>query len=623
MPQKARKVSQAASRRRPAVVRKPRKARVTQVKKRAMTKIPWKQQRKKTKKEGLRISNLDFADRNSESTFMDVLDSPRDGRESDASGPVSASESHSSDMVGDSENNSHDDPRTNNEILPVHVGSVFKDCRYKVHGKLGSGSFSTVWLAWDSDQETYVALKVQNCSRDCARAAQEEIKILQEVAKGDKAGSKSVVRLLDHFDHSGPNGRHKCMVLEYLGDNLLSLLKQNKYKGLPLQLVRKLSRQILVGLDYLHRELKIIHTDLKPENILLVSPLDPGKDPRKQVQAAKSPHNLVAKRPAPGHENPMPGNPLKNQVTSEDPNFNDKENVVLQTKDTLITRKVEEFFARKIHQPTETLGTYDSTISPDSSRAKQDVSSNGEPPIDSASKDPSSCCKSKTMRSLQQAAGATFGSKFVDPQKSVPKASDRGQLNNSQANASTILEYDSAVLPPPFNNIDTRCKIADLGTACWIHKQFTREIQTRPYRCPEVLLGANKYSTSADIWSFACLVFELATGNALFDPRSGGDQYSRDEDHLRRIMEVLGPLPRKLFNQAPNYRAYLTKNGELRRIKSTQVGHCPLNQHLVQSFSFSERDAKELSDFLLPLLDLNPDNRPSANQCLQHPWLIA
>lgn len=284
---------------------------------------------------------------------------------------------------------------------------------------------------------------------------------------------------------------------------------------------------------------------------------------------------------------------------------------------------MEEFFARKIHQPTETLGTYDSTISPDSSRAQQDVSSNGEPPIDSASKDPSSCCKSKTMRSLQQAAGATFGSKFVDPQKSVPKASDRGQLNNSQANASTILEYDSAVLPPPFNNIDTRCKIADLGTACWIHKQFTREIQTRPYRCPEVLLGANKYSTSADIWSFACLVFELATGNALFDPRSGGDQYSRDEDHLRRIMEVLGPLPRKLFNQAPNYRAYLTKNGELRRIKSTQVGHCPLNQRLVQSFSFSERDAKELSDFLLPLLDLNPDNRPSANQCLQHPWLIA
>lgn len=57
--------------------------------------------------------------------------------------------------------------------------------------------------------------------------------------------------------------------------------------------------------------------------------------------------------------------------------------------------------------------------------------------------------------------------------------------------------------------------------------QFTSDIQTRQYRCPEVLLGS-KYSTSADMWSFACIVFELATGDVLFDPRSG-DDYDRDE----------------------------------------------------------------------------------------------
>ena len=57
--------------------------------------------------------------------------------------------------------------------------------------------------------------------------------------------------------------------------------------------------------------------------------------------------------------------------------------------------------------------------------------------------------------------------------------------------------------------------------------QFTSDIQTRQYRCPEVLLGA-RYSTSADMWSFACLVFELATGDVLFDPRSGPN-FGRDE----------------------------------------------------------------------------------------------
>ena len=32
------------------------------------------------------------------------------------------------------------------------------------------------------------------------------------------------------------------------------------------------------------------------------------------------------------------------------------------------------------------------------------------------------------------------------------------------------------------------CKIVDFGNACWVSKQFTSDIQTRQYRCPEVLL---------------------------------------------------------------------------------------------------------------------------------------
>ncbi|NXX72339.1 SRPK2 kinase, partial [Spizella passerina] len=47
-------------------------------------------------------------------------------------------------------------------------------------------------------------------------------------------------------------------------------------------------------------------------------------------------------------------------------------------------------------------------------------------------------------------------------------------------------------------------KIADLGNACWVHKHFTEDIQTRQYRSIEVLIGAG-YSTPADIWSTACM----------------------------------------------------------------------------------------------------------------------
>lgn len=51
-------------------------------------------------------------------------------------------------------------------------------------------------------------------------------------------------------------------------------------------------------------------------------------------------------------------------------------------------------------------------------------------------------------------------------------------------------------------------KIADLGNACWIDHHFTSDIQTRQYRAPEVIVGC-RYDTSADMWSFACMVIHV------------------------------------------------------------------------------------------------------------------
>ena len=60
-------------------------------------------------------------------------------------------------------------------------------------------------------------------------------------------------------------------------------------------------------------------------------------------------------------------------------------------------------------------------------------------------------------------------------------------------------------------SLNLEVKIADLGNACWEQHHFTEDIQTRQYRSLEVLLGAG-YGTPADIWSCACMAFELATG---------------------------------------------------------------------------------------------------------------
>merc|ERR1719231_1565193 len=81
-----------------------------------------------------------------------------------------------------------------------------------------------------------------------------------------------VVQLIDYFEHYGPNGKHVCMVFETMGPNVLALIKRYNFKGIPLDIVRKVAAHTLIGLDYLHRICGIIHTDLKPENVLVSCP---------------------------------------------------------------------------------------------------------------------------------------------------------------------------------------------------------------------------------------------------------------------------------------------------------------------------------------------------------------
>ena len=58
------------------------------------------------------------------------------------------------------------------------------------------------------------------------------------------------------------------MAFEVLGKNLLAMIKKYDYRGIPLPVVRRIAKQLLLGLDYMHRVCGIIHTDLKPENVV-------------------------------------------------------------------------------------------------------------------------------------------------------------------------------------------------------------------------------------------------------------------------------------------------------------------------------------------------------------------
>jgi len=162
-----------------------------------------------------------------------------------------------------------------------------------------------------------------------------------------------------------------------------------------------------------------------------------------------------------------------------------------------------------------------------------------------------------------------------------------------------------------------KLKVVDLGNACWVFKHFSTDVQTREYRAPEVILGAS-YGTPIDIWSAACIVFELLTGDQLFKPKESR-HFGKDDDHLALIIELLGEQKTQHLIIGKYGKHFFDPNGDLKNIK--KLKYWPLQQVLVEKYKLPAQDAKEISEFLLPMLFFNAQKRFTAVKCLQQPWI--
>ncbi|XP_068104270.1 SRSF protein kinase 3 [Hyperolius riggenbachi] len=529
---------------------------------------------------------------------------------------------------------------------PVKIGDLFNG-RYHVVRKLGWGHFSTVWLCWDLQRKRFGALKVVKSAVHYTETAIDEIKLLKCVRDSDPSDPKRemIVQLIDDFKISGVNGVHVCMVLEVLGHQLLKWIIKSNYEGLPLPCVKSILRQVLQGLDYLHTKCKIIHTDIKPENILMCV----GEGYIRRLAAEATVWQQSGEPP-----------PSGSAVSSAPPSLHNMNGKVSKNKKKKIRRqqkrqqKLLEERLRDIHNMEE-LGSGNGCYLDHCHMEQHDApwncqgnhSDNIENPIPAAPAD--SECADSSLGS----GGTTFLAQ--SPQSSGPYENCNGygtcprcispdthtsgfsSSAFSATSGSAISGYSGSrerggILSPnlsfkaadflvnpldPQNADKISVKIADLGNACWVHKHFTDDIQTRQYRALEVLIGAG-YGTPADIWSTACMAFELATGDYLFEPHSGED-YTRDEDHIAHIIELLGDIPPHFALTGRYSREYFTRRGELRHIHNLK--HWGLFDVLLEKYEWSLEEATQFSDFLTPMLEFIPEKRATAAQCLQHPWL--
>lgn len=82
---------------------------------------------------------------------------------------------------------------------------------------------------------------------------------------------------------------------------------------------------------------------------------------------------------------------------------------------------------------------------------------------------------------------------------------------------------------------------------------------------------------------------------------------------------MLLPLLVKIATAGSRSKDLFDRYGDLKRIR--RLKFLRLDRLLVDKYKFSETDANSFMEFLCPLLDFDPEKRPTAAQCLQHPWL--
>ena len=145
-----------------------------------------------------------------------------------------------------------------------------------------------------------------------------------------------------------------------------------------------------------------------------------------------------------------------------------------------------------------------------------------------------------------------------------------------------------------------RLRIGDFGLAREYGsplKAYTSLVVTLWYRAPELLLGAEKYSTAIDLWSVGCVFAELVNKKALFTGKSEIDQ-------INRIFQMLGTPNEGIW---PGY-------SELSCVKKATFTTYPFN-NLRKSFPhLSDLGVKLMNSFLT----YSPDFRISARKAIDH-----
>jgi dual specificity protein kinase YAK1 len=106
-------------------------------------------------------------------------------------------------------------------------------------------------------------------------------------------------------------------------------------------------------------------------------------------------------------------------------------------------------------------------------------------------------------------------------------------------------------ISPDISNSNCKIKLIDFGSACFEGYTAHTYIQSRFYRCPEVLLGL-PYDSAIDMWSLGCVAAELFVGLPVLPG-------VHEHDQVVRIAEMIAKIPDWMLDQGAKSSKYYVK----------------------------------------------------------------
>lgn len=149
-------------------------------------------------------------------------------------------------------------------------------------------------------------------------------------------------------------------------------------------------------------------------------------------------------------------------------------------------------------------------------------------------------------------------------------------------------------------------KLADFGLArTYGHpvQPMTPKVVTLWYRCPELLLGCDTYSTAVDLWAAGCILGELLLGKPLMPGKT-------DLDQVHKIFKLLGAPSPRIWRALP----------DLPHVRSGKVDILAVPHRYNTLGAHLPHVSAGGVDLLNGMLTYDPDKRLTAREALRHEY---